>query len=187
MAYCENCGKELSGGACFCSACGKATGPAATPVAPAYNAVAEEQEFLDMTHRLLRWERKAWSICGKVWLICGIVFAALFGLLALVFMAIEDRTAQIFVPMYLMYALIYGGMFIGLGIVNKKAADKIPFYLDNLYTNFRLAYDRCGSVGMLVFNAILGTVSPIFFIINFVRMKANRALVERIFARQQKV
>lgn len=185
MAYCENCGKELSEGTGFCSACGKATGPAATPVAPAYNAVAEEQEFLDMTHRLLRWERKAWSICGKVWMITGIIFAALFAFLGLALVAIGEELGMVLGTVYLLYAVLFGGMFIGLGIVNKKAADKIPFYLDNLYTNFRLAYDRCGSVGMLVFNAILGTVSPIFFIINFARMKSNRALIAQILARQQ--
>ena len=37
----------------------------------------------------------------------------------------------------------------------------------------------------LVFNVILGTVSPIFFIINFVRMKANSKLIQQILAHQQ--
>ena len=44
---------------------------------------------------------------------------------------------------------------------------------------------RLDFVGMLIFNVLLGVVSPIFFIINFVRMKRNRAVIERILQNQQ--
>ena len=187
MHYCPNCGNTINEGAAFCGSCGN---PVATPatsslVPTVSNTYTEEQEFLDTTHRLLRWEHKAWSICGKVYLIMGIIFAALFFMFGIVFAAMGDYDTEALSFMFIMYAFIYGGMFIGIGIVSKKAAERIPFYLDNLYTNFRYAYDRCGNVGMLVFNAILGTVSPIFFIINFVRMKTNRALIEKILSRQQ--
>lgn len=185
MAYCQHCGKELVTGSVFCSYCGTPIAPA--PVVPApspADTLAEEQEFLDWTHRLLRWERKAWSIAGKVFFILGIVFAALFAILSIIFLALGEEFGFALGFVYFWYAIAFGGMFVALGIVNKKAADKIPFYLNNLYTDFRYAYDRCGNVGMLVFCALLGTVSPVFFIINFVRMKANRKLIERIIARQ---
>ena len=188
MAYCEQCGKELISGSGFCSFCGAPTAarPADQPFTPPapVDTHSEEQEFLDWTHRLLRWERKAWSISGKVYLVLGIIYAALFALLGVVFLALNDSFGAALGLVYLWYSILFGAMFIGLGIVNKKAADKIPFYLNNLYTDFRYAYDRCGNVGMLVFCALLGTVSPVFFIINFVRMKANRKLIERIIARQ---
>lgn len=185
MRFCQHCGKELHSDAAFCSSCGaKAAAPDAALVATD-DSLAEEQEFLDMTHRLLRWERMSWSIAGKAYLIIGIVFAALFAILGIAFLAMEDVFGGVFGAIYLLYSLIFGSMFIVLGIVNRKAADKIPFYMNNIYTDFRYAHDRCGSVGMLVFNVILGTVSPIFFIINFVRMKVNRKLIRKILDRQQ--
>ncbi len=189
MKYCSSCGKELIEGAAFCANCGApiaAPAPVAEPIAVvgAPDLAQEEQEFLDMTHRLLRWERKAWSIAGKAAIIIGIVFAALFLLLSLAFMAIGDEMAFVG-GVYVFMGLIYGGMFIGLGIVSRIAADKTVQYLDSMYADFRPTLDRCGSIGMLIFNVLLGIVSPIFFIINFVRLKANRAVIERILARQQ--
>ncbi len=185
MSFCRNCGKELTEGAAFCNACGAQVQVQTTTLVAPVDSFSEEQEFLDLTHRLLRWERKAWSIAGKAFLIFGIIFAALFFLLGIIMLAAGDYVTETLGVIYLWYALFFGGTFIGIGIVNRKAADKIPFYLNSLYTDFRYAHDRCGNVGMLVFNAILGTISPIFFIINFVRMKANRALIQQILARQQ--
>ena len=118
MRYCSYCGQPLEPGSAFCHHCGaalKAVVPNAdeipvqeTPVqeepapekivtieAPASdeNAIAEEKAFLEQTHRLLRWERKAWSIAGKVFLITGIVFAALFFLMGIIFLAVGEDVA----------------------------------------------------------------------------------------------
>lgn len=184
MRYCTKCGQAMEDGAAFCGSCGA---PAATetpaPVAPPVSQealVKEEYEFLETTHRLLRWEHKAWSIASKVWLIAGIVFASIYALLSLITLADSAALAL----MMFIYAALFGGMFIALGIVSKKAAEKIPQYIDTVYTDFSLAYNRCGNVGMLVFNALCGVISPIFFIINFVRMKANGAVIERIMQKQ---
>ena len=100
------------------------------------------------------------------------------------FYAVGERKASLPLGRMLMLA-IFGGMFIALGIVSKKAAEKLPQYIDTVYTDLSLAYNRCGNVGMLIFNVLLGEVSPIFFIINFVRMKRNRAVIERILQNQQ--
>ena len=192
MKYCAQCGKEMIDEALFCPDCGAAvTNPAPEAPAPAEVMISdadaqEEQEFLDMTHRILRWERKAWSISGKACLIIGIVFAALFMLLSLAFFAIGDEMAIAGVA-YIFMGLAYGAMFIGLGVISKIAADKTVQYLDRMYTDFRPTLDRCGSVGMLVFSALLGNVSPIFFIINFVRIKSGRRVIERILANQSEV
>ena len=151
--------------------------------APNHDAVLEEKEFLEQTNRLLRWERKAWSITGKVMLIVGIVFAALFFLLGIVFAAIGDDVA-VLAALYFVYALVFGLMFIAMGIVNSKAAGKIDQYTDTLFQDFRAAYKRCGSIGMIIFCYFFNTISLVFFVINFVRMKTNKAMADRILTRQ---
>lgn len=147
--------------------------------------ILEEKKFLEETHKFLRWERKAWSISGKVLLIFGIVFGALFLLMGIVFAAqgIENEGLPMGI-MFFLYALIYGVMFIGIGIVNLTAAGKIPQYTDTMYKDFRAAHQRCGSVGMIVFGYFFNTIALIFYVINFVRMKSNKAMIARILARQ---
>ena len=192
MRYCAKCGREIPEGAAFCSACGAPveTQIPAPAAPPAFNEEAYRKEcaFLETTHRLLRWEQNAWSIASKVFIIVGIVFAAffmLFFLIGLIVTAVgESYGGGIFMVIGFAYALIFGGTFIALGIVSKKAGKKLPQYIDTVYTDFSLTYKRCGSVGMLIFSIIFGAVSPIFFIINFVRMKANRATIERIMKNQ---
>lgn len=194
MSYCIKCGKEIEEGASFCSLCGAPVEKEASAPAPVEPLVfneefdREEREFLENTHRLLRWEHKAWSIASKAWIISGIVFAAIFLFIAFVGLMVaifgDEFGGGFVVGMGFIYAIIFGGMFIGFGIVSKKAAEKLPQYIDTVYSNFSLAYNRCGNVGMLIFNVILGVVSPIFFIINFVRMKANRDVIERIMKNQ---
>lgn len=191
MGYCMKCGQEIIEGAAFCIGCGtpvEAKAPAAAEPAVADSKwEAEEREFLENTRRLLVWERTAWSIASKVFLIMGIVFAALFSLVFLVGIAAAidgDAFGGIALGMGLAYAIFFGGTFIALGIINKKASQKLPQYIDTVYTDFSLTYNRCGNVGMLVFSVILGAISPIFFIINFVRMKTNRALIEKIMSIQ---
>ena len=183
MAFCSACGSALNEGAAFCSNCGaKVAAPQPVTVVDTF---VEEKEFLDVTHRLLRWERKAWSIVGKVFLIFGIIYAALFTVLGIVLSCVGDVVGGISFVMCMFYALFLGGMMIGIGVVGLKSAQKIPFYLDSLYADFRYTYERCGSVGMLVLTVMFGVVSPVFFIINFVRMKANKKLVENILTRQK--
>ena len=191
MGYCMKCGQEIIEGAAFCIGCGtpvEAKAPAAAEPAVADSKwEAEEREFLENTRRRLVWERTAWSIASKVFLIMGIVFAALFSLVFLVGIAAAidgDAFGGIALGMGLAYAIFFGGTFIALGIINIKACQKLPQYIDTVYTDFSLTYNRCGNVGMLVFSVILGAISPIFFIINFVRMKTNRALIEKIMSIQ---
>ncbi len=185
MKICANCGKSLNDDARFCGYCGFQT------PTEEYNAditpeeISEEQEFLDMTHRILRWERKAWSIAGKVFIIMGIVFAALFMFFTFIFLALGDMA--VLSGMYFVFSIIYGGLFIGLGVVNKIAANKIEQYQTGPYSDPLSVITRCGSIGMLVFSVICGAVAPIFFIINFVRIKTSRRLIDKIIARNRNV
>lgn len=179
MNNCYNCGAEVNTYDTFCNQCG------AQVNAPSQNVSTQniEQEFLDTTYRLLKWERVAWSIVSKFLIIFGAIFGGLFFLISFAFLFSKETIAMAFV--YFIYALIYGAMFVALGIVNKKAADRINYYLDNMYTDASETFTRCGSIGMLVFNVLLGSVSPIFFIINFVRIRSNAALIETIVAKQK--
>ena len=204
MRYCSYCGQPLQPGSAFCHHCGaalKAVVPGVEepvvivpPVveepihegaAPNTDtkAIAEEKEFLEQTHRLLRWERKAWSITGKVMLIMGIVFAALFFLLGVVYLALGEELI-VFSAVFFVYALVFGVMIIAIRIVNLKAAGKIPQYTDTLYKDFRAANQRCNSIGMIVLCYFFNTIALVFFVINFVRMKTNKPMIDRILTRQ---
>ena len=198
MSYCVKCGKEIEKDAAFCTECG-APVEKEIPTAPEPNNVAvqsptfneefdrEEREFLDNTHKLLRWELKAWSIASKVWIIMGIIYAVVFSIYTIVGIAMSASDyflGGFFIGFGTAAAILGGGMFIGLGIVSRKASEKLPQYIDTVYTDFSISYKRCGNIGMLIFNVVLGVVSPIFFIINFVRMKANRNVIERILKNQ---
>ena len=204
MSYCVKCGKEIIEGAAFCTACGAPVKKEISQVVAQQNETAmvyvenqvqnekfdkEEQEFLDNTHNLLRWELTAWSITSKILIIMGIIYTALFMTIFLAGIGLaaegESLDGGLTIGISFLYAVIFGGTFLGIGIVSKKAAQKIPQYLNTVYTNLSIAYNRCGNVGMLVFSVILGAVSPIFFIINFVRMKSNRAIIEKIIKKQQ--
>lgn len=197
MRYCIRCGKELIEGAAFCAGCG-APVQNKPPIVPVQNElpiapaqpkaygdeiVSEARAFLADTHKLLRWEMKAWSIASTVWTIVGVVYAAIFSFFMLIGMALS-MGGIFFTGFGAFGVLFFGGSFIGLGIVSRKAADKLPQYINTVYTDFSIAYKRCGNIGMLVFCAILGVVAPIFFIINFVRMKANRNVIEFIIQTQ---
>lgn len=208
MRYCSRCGNALRVGATSCHCCGavlKALVPEAdempaaeevvVPVvqtvleAPAPVAadsqdeqIVQERKFLDMTHRLLRWEKKAWTIGGTVFLIAGVAFALLLCLFGVICGMLARHPGPAITCIYT--ALVYGTVFIVWGIINMKAAGKIQQYTDTLYKDFRAANKRCNSIGMIVFCYFFGDVSLVFFVINFVRMKCNKALIARILHRQ---
>ena len=176
--YCHKCGNELNGDSHFCRYCGAAT--------EQLNDTQEEQEFLDTTHRLLRWERKAWNILGTYLFIGGIVIVALcsiLGFMDLVLAVEGDNTGAGTIALSAIYGLI-GILYIGWGALHKIAAGKINQYLDNLYNDFKPTEDRCGSIGMIVFAYFFNSIALVFFIINFVRMKTNKSIIQRILSRQ---
>ena len=202
MSFCSNCGKEILEGAKFCAVCGtpvlEKTVPPVTDTAPSFSdaiteeaLIKEEQEFLDDTYKLLRWERKAWSICGKVYTIIGIVLMSIFGFFAFIgfTMAIGegDPDAAAVMMVGIVYMLFCGAPLFTIGTIQRKVANKMPIYLNSLYTDFSVTNNRSGNVGMLVLSILFGEVAVIFFIINFVRLKAGGNVIKRILARQGKI
>lgn len=175
---CNNCGNNILESDKFCNKCGSKVEMNDQPQ-QTFDDV--KKEFMDTTYRLLKWERMAWSIAGKVYLILGIVLSVIYFILAIAYLFIDSLA--VFSIIFFIYSIILGGLIIGIGIVNKVMADKIAFYQETLYTQPQFTFTRCSSVGMLVVSAIFGTVSPIFFIINFVRMKSSKHIIDSILYR----
>ena len=210
--FCNRCGRQIPDDAIFCSWCGETIvrvqetpfneapateynppEPTETPKAedvqnepPAADPdLHEEQEFLDMTHRLLRWERMAWSITGKFALIFGSIASAVYVLLGIMALSSGDNTAENPGMLFVMCGVFFALVLIPVGIICRISANKIPQYLDTMYYDFEKTEKRSGSIGMLVLTVLFNEIAFIFFIINFVRIKSNGKLIERIKARQK--
>lgn len=207
MIRCPYCGVTLPDGSVFCGHCGgrmAAQAPvqpqvpvqpqpavaypvqyAQTPVQPVPQptvSAEEAKEFVETTRRLLRWEAKAWKITGIVGIILAAVYAGLFFLCALILLA-EDPGYGEFVTMggmFIGYAIYFLILLLPIGIISLKSAEKISYYLNTIDQDLRPTVKRCGSIGMLVFTAIFNGVHLVFFIINFVRMKTNKKLIQAI-------
>ena len=176
--YCSNCNSQIPDNSRFCPFCGVAPDP--------QGDLREEQEFLDTTHRLLRWERRAWNILGTYLFIGGIMIVALcsiLGFMGLILAVEGDNTGADTIALSAIYGLA-GILYIGWGALHKIAAGKINQYIDNLYNDFKPTEDRCGSIGMIVFAYFFNSIALVFFIINFVRMKTNKSIIQRILSRQ---
>lgn len=181
MKYCAYCGQELHDDARFCDHCGAS-------VAAEETNIQEEKEFLDNTYRFLKYERLAWKIAGVVLLILCIIILGC-GLLVLAATAgnalTGDADSVLGLGFAMVYLLIYGLLFLPIAIIGLVSAKKIDGYMAGMYADFRPAATRCGSIGMIVFTAFFNEIALIFYIINFVRMKSNKRMVERITCRQQ--
>lgn len=198
MIICANCGKELDVNANFCVNCGAQIVEVAEPevIEPAEISLTEpdsfsdtenqtlsddDKNFLDTTHRLLRWEQKAWKIGGTAYTILGAVFAGLYFLLGIIFAFVEPE----FFVVFMLYSFLIGGSFIGVGIVSMQARKKVNYYINSLYNDIQPTVTRCSSVGMIVLCAIFNTIALVFFIINFTRMKSCGQRIAEITKTQQ--
>ena len=142
------------------------------------DTAAEDRDFLVLTYRLLQWERKAWRISGIVFLIISI-FLLVCGALML---PAAGETPDLIIDA--VTALVYAITYLPVGIVGLIAAGKIPAAVETIYFDARPALTRCSSVGRIVFSALFSGVALIFYLINFIRIKTDRATVERILALQ---
>lgn len=185
--FCTNCGKEINSGS-FCPNCGtpvQGTTTTATVVSVQSNTDIE-QAFLDTTYKMLRWERNLWKIEGIIFTICGALFAFIFLVMGMVGFRDDGMHSDIVVgAIFFVYAIVYGGLFLGIGIVNLVTASKAGPHLLNMHKNFAPTANRLESIGRIVYTAFFNNYALIFYIINFVRMKSNKATVESIIAKQQ--
>ncbi len=171
---CNRCGTQIPDGYNFCQNCGMAADTAAN--------LSEEQQFLDDTHRFLRYERIPWKIYGIVFTILGGIFAFLGFIMTVAMIASVDAfLGGMLGGMY----IGIGAMFIAIGVVNFKMIAKVDFYLERVYNDPKTVLERAESIGMIVFCAFFNEIALIFYIINFVRMKSNKKVIERINAKMQ--
>lgn len=184
MSYCSKCGNNVPDDARFCGKCGAEMVENQTVGSPVFTEQFKlEKEFLDNTHKILRWEQKAWRIVGRVFTIMGAIFGGFFTLFTFVGLSTHAAMGMIF----FIYALIFGGLYIAIGIVSLQAAKKIDYYLNTLYKNVEPTVTRCTSVGMLIFAIFFNTIAMVFFVINFSRMKNCKQRIADIQDHQRRM
>ncbi len=180
MKYCAHCGHQLQDQAKFCERCG-------TPTVSESAQFKEEKDFLDMTHRFLKYERIAWRVLGIFALVFGILYFV-FGLLILAGAAglvLSEVPQSAFalgaITFFLCFASI---LLIGIAVVSLVTAKKIEPHLTGLYLDIHPAVERCSSIPLMILAIFFNKIALIFFLINFFRIRSNRALIERIAAHQ---
>ena len=168
---CNFCQREVNEGSAFCTHCGA---PMNSDV-----AIAKEKECLDNFYRFFKYERLAWKIPGIVMaVICAVI-----GFLGLVFFI-----AGVSEPFFAAFGgmmLFYLALFLPIAIVNSKTVSKAEYYMDTLYNDVAPMRKRAESVGMIVLAALFNEIALIFIIINFVRAKTSKEILNRIELRQQ--
>ena len=178
MKYCLHCGNELTDDARFCVACGAQTDS---------DPLAEEKEFLQQTHRFLKYER----LCCKIPAIFFLIFSLLFIGISLLFLILSPQmhyeNGQIGMALMFGIYFVYGLFFLPISIINFVMVKKATKYMNGIYVDPRHTLDRCGSVGRIVLAAFFNNIALVFIIINFVRMKNNAALIERIKQRYEQL
>lgn len=70
-------------------------------------------------------------------------------------------------------------------IISFMMLKKVEYYESTVDTDISIARKRCTSVGMMIFCILFNNIAAIFFIINFVKTKANAESFDRIEARQK--
>lgn len=181
MKYCAQCGKELQDDVQYCIYCGAAVHSEAANF-------AEEKEFLDTTHRFLKYERICWNIMGIFCLVlCGIflLFTVLMLVGASTLVMDADSETALGLGMGALAMGIYCALFVPFAVIGLVCAARIKRYMREMYTDLRPTADRCNSIGMIILGVLFNNLAMIFYIINFSRVRSNAKVIERIIARQQ--
>ncbi len=187
MKYCAHCGKPMEDNARFCFACGKEVGAAPTPTQTFYQQPgnpAEEKECLDNFYTTFKWERIAWKVSGIVGLVLAIVYGSTGGFIMFLNL-ISDGELNMMIAGFGIPYVFFALVILPIVIINLKMISRAQYYMDTLYADTAGMVKRTSSIGMIVFAAIFNQYALICIIINFVRTKSNKALLDRIIARQQ--
>ncbi len=184
MKFCGYCGKQLEDNAGFCFACGKEVLPDLSDVTETLRT--EETACLDTCYRFFKYERLAWKICGIVFPI----LSALMVVLGVLLLMLEPLMGSYYmtedlVEMGITYIIEAIVVYFPIAIINLSMIKRAQYYMDTVYTDPAGAVKRAGSVGMIVLGVLFNTIAMIFIIINFAHVKNNKAVFDRIIARQQ--
>ncbi len=188
MFYCPFCGKSLKTEDRFCDRCGKSVEAEAI-----HARAAEEQSFLDQTHRILKYERTALRTVGILFLVFGGIFLLFCGLTiaglgALVFDSDTlSKVAAFGTGLAALLLALCAMAMIPWGIVNLVAAAKLTPYLNGIYSDLRPAAERNQSVGWVVLELFFNPFALVLWVINLLRFKSEKTTVKRIIQNQQAV
>lgn len=192
MKYCTKCGAQLSDDVNFCHACGTQEGSASAQTvtyAQSYDDT-EQKNFLSSLYNMLKWERNFWLIFAIIYLVGAVIFF----LLALIFstvgsleaielMSNEEEVAFAFVALlYFIFALF---LYLPITIVNFVMTKKARKYRDMINYDLNTVVKRCDSIGLIVLGALFNQPALIFIIINFVRVKCKKKLIDQIINKQK--
>lgn len=195
MKYCEFCGCELPDYAAFCERCGAQQPVMQQQPCGAYNAEPmatpeEENRLLEQMKKMLRAEHLAWKIAAIVnTCVIGLCILSIMVLLASGFSfhdfwdSIFDYAEDFGVSYNFSISLNSFAFSIPGIIIGFIMAAKTKRCYQCIHTDPAAAINRCGSVGSIVLGALFNEVALIFIIINFVRCKSNKKLLDQILQR----
>lgn len=185
MNFCTYCGSKLENNCNFCQSCGKPI----NNIQKTNKYTAEEEKCLDDFKGFLNWERFFYKLVGILFLVCTIASGS-FGLFFLSVTSVafsEYNNLAMYVPsffvciLFLFITLIY----LPLVIINFSLKNRTERYMDIVRTDIKAVEERCGSVAMIVVSVIFNGPAAIFVIINFVRTKTNKNLIDSISYKQK--
>lgn len=189
MDFCKNCGKENAvKDAKFCFFCGAPIIDASDIDLEAEQAlIKEEQEFLDLTNLLLRWERIAWVIYSKAYIVWG-GFCATISMLYINFTTAQYASIRDLPEVILsILAMLASLSCIVGGIIMGKLSDGIHLSIDELYKNFTHTNKHYKNAVFLILNLLFPGIHTASYFINLARIRKSQKTVERILTRQAKI
>ncbi len=169
MKYCSNCGTALTDAAQFCSGCGAATG----------NIEAEKRECIEDFRKFLKWERFGWRLFGIIFLVCSLIILTC----ALAIIIAGGMTGYSYRLDMAVVGIMYGCMgllYLPIAIVNLVMAKKAGECREDLDRDPKRVIGRCESVGLIVLAAIFNNLALVFIIINFVRAKTCKHIIDKM-------
>lgn len=194
MKFCTVCGAKLSDDAKFCHNCGgtqQSTNEVYTTGSYNDAEAQEDKECLDNFYTFLKWERFGWKLSAILFLIATIIFAMI-GLIALAGGAVAFSESDFnSMPatfsfgigfLYLFLSLI---LYLPVTIINFSMSKRTKNYMNLVYTDMEAVEERCSNIGIIILGAFFNTLALIFIIINFVRTKTNKRIIERIKNKQK--
>ena len=194
MKFCTVCGAKLSDDAKFCHNCGgtqQSTNEVYTTEIYNDAEAQEDKECLDNFYTFLKWERFGWKLSAILFLIATIIFAMI-GLIALAGGAVafsesdfNSMPATFSVGIGFLYLFLSLILYLPVTIINFSMSKRTKNYMNLVYTDIEAVEERCSNIGIIILGAFFNTLALIFIIINFVRTKTNKRIIERIKNKQK--
>jgi len=152
------------------------------------NLTAEETAFVENTVKLIRFERIGWLVNSVLYVFASFLYmlsAILFFVLIRIYS--NDVTAGVpSVASYIYIAMFFycSFLFLIIAIIGFIALKKSGLYYSTARTDIMTTYNRCTSIGMLVFCYLFGGYAFPLFLVNFIRLRSHLSVVKSISERQ---